>query len=514
MSNLKLDEIKKNIYNNIDNLLLKYNDDEDSLNILTNYIQIQLPEILINKRKILLERRERKDNLLLKHKEFMNLFLKENQYYYSSSTEIYFTYNQINYFVIKEDDIIYNILSSIGNKSEISPWKYKIKTSIIKSIKEQFIWNSIPESQTIQNIIDLLIKYFNNKNEVKYFLTIIGDIFLKKNNSYSYLINSNSKNLIKLINYQFSLYFGQISFLNFFKHKIPNSHNIKLRLINFTNNQIEIFNSNDSLIKNIINLIIVSFYYSNKYGDSDNFIIKSFDENLESYALLFKNFSYEDLINNFLKEKFESCNNVNCTSKNMNFLLKTYFDEIHIPSNFIPIQFKTILQVKLIYDSEKDLYKNITSKSLPLVSNFIKFWEDNLIYDESEFDLEISEICLLFKKYCIGKNSDLKFNENTIINLINHFFPNITIENNLFINNYNCNLWNKKNELITFINYIQNMKNETESNNLDGTESNNLNLQLNNNSYYSLYNYYCKNYKKNDNKIGKRYFEKFLYLYI
>ena len=83
MSNLKLDEIKKNIYNNIDNLFLKYNDDEDSLNILTNYIQIQLPEILINKRKLLLERRERKDNLLLKHKEFMNLFLKDNQYYYN-----------------------------------------------------------------------------------------------------------------------------------------------------------------------------------------------------------------------------------------------------------------------------------------------------------------------------------------------------------------------------------------------------------------------------------------------
>ena len=53
---------------------------------------------------------------------------------------------------------------------------------MIKKIKCQNLFSIIPNSDTIQNCLNLLIpNIFSNKQEAKYFLTIIGDCILKKN---------------------------------------------------------------------------------------------------------------------------------------------------------------------------------------------------------------------------------------------------------------------------------------------------------------------------------------------
>ena len=58
-------------------------------------------------------------------------------------------------------------------------------------IKESTILNLIPERFTIQKCINLLlsINIFNTKEETKYFLIIIGDLILKKNDNLIYLIS-------------------------------------------------------------------------------------------------------------------------------------------------------------------------------------------------------------------------------------------------------------------------------------------------------------------------------------
>ena len=83
---------------------------------------------------------------------------------------------------MKEDDIVYNLLSTVSydNKSLID-WKHKTKISLLKKIKERSIFSVIPESKTIQYVLNLLTPtYFLTKNEAKYFLTCIGDNILKK----------------------------------------------------------------------------------------------------------------------------------------------------------------------------------------------------------------------------------------------------------------------------------------------------------------------------------------------
>ena len=60
-------------------------------------------------------------------------------------------------------------------------WKFKIKTNIIKIIKESCLFSTIPESETIQYILNNIYpNIFKTKNHIKHFLTIVGDNILGK----------------------------------------------------------------------------------------------------------------------------------------------------------------------------------------------------------------------------------------------------------------------------------------------------------------------------------------------
>ena len=79
------------------------------------------------------------------------------KYYYINSSDLFISYDSENFKVEKEDDILYKILSSISQDENLKPWKYKIKISVIKKIKESTILNLIPERFTIQKCINLLL---------------------------------------------------------------------------------------------------------------------------------------------------------------------------------------------------------------------------------------------------------------------------------------------------------------------------------------------------------------------
>ena len=182
------------------------------------------------------------------------------------------------------------------------PWKFKIKTSIIKNIKEIPILNSLPESQTIQNVQNILLKIFETKNEVKYFLTIIGDIVLKKNDNNINIISNNSKPILRTIENIGSQYFGHISLSNQFKFKY-HDHNYNDCRILITNNEDE---THEIILKNIIDIIIVACYYSNRYNNADNFLESLNDSILVERILFLKNNTQESIIDKFINSKILS----------------------------------------------------------------------------------------------------------------------------------------------------------------------------------------------------------------
>ena len=135
----------------------------------------------------------------------------------------------------------------------------------------------------------------------------------------------------------------------------------------------------------------------------------------------------------------------------------------------------------------------IQAPVFPKFSNFIKFWDQCITENTNEFYLEIEEILNLFKNFS-GKSCS-NINEDEILNLIKHFYPDIIIENNKYILCISCTLWDKKKELSDFLDLIK-------------LESHNINSD-------NLYNQYLDYNKKTSKKnkfpiINKNYFELFL----
>jgi hypothetical protein len=166
---------------------------------------------------------------------------------------------------------------------------------------------------------------------------------------------------------------------------------------------------------------------------------------------------------------------------------------------------KTILKTKYNYDEETDTFINITSKYLPIQSDFIKFWENNINIISGEAfinELEIDEICSLFKLWTKTSENLLtngNISEENVIKILKHFFPNVEIVEDKYVLNISCGLWNKINDIYSSFQYIK-----------EQIEQNNSLIMLI--SFEDAYNFYYKfcNIKSCKFIVSKRYFEKYL----
>ena len=131
-------------------------------------------------------------NLLSKEKsyreefenEIVDRFLNENKVYFNSTSQLYIYYNKNDYSIMNIEDITIHIFNYIKECREnvTTDSKYKIKNKIIKKAKEQDIKNNIPDSETIQLILNFLCpNIFKSKIESKYFLILLGDVINGKN---------------------------------------------------------------------------------------------------------------------------------------------------------------------------------------------------------------------------------------------------------------------------------------------------------------------------------------------
>ena len=483
-----------------------YENDEHLLQKLINFINVDLPNNLINIRKLNQERINRKLLLTEAHNEFVNNFINvhKNIYFYCTTTEIFFKYDNNNYYSIKEDDIIHSILSTISLQNNFSneknnleqqliPWKYKIKISIIKQIRDNSIFLSLPESKTIQKIISLFYPaIFNTKNEAKYFLTILGDNIFRKSNNIIHLTQSLIKPILRILENFGGKYFGHIPLQNSFRYKY-HDHNYQdcrlLRTKNFLFNE----ELSDLFSKHIIDIFVICCHYSKRYNSADEFLLKHADIELSNYSLFLKNNNSSEIIKIFINSKIEKSLDSIISFKNIIYLWKCFLDERNIPNIIFCSNLKRLLRENLEYNENEDTFCGYTSPGLPFVSNFLKFWDQCIVEDMNEYFLEVEEICILFKNW-LGKNNG-NITEENILNLIKHFYPEINIENNKYVLSISCSLWDKKKEILDFL----------------MSQTDNIKLISN----YDLYCRYTEFYKKNSKKhklpiIDKKYFDLFL----
>jgi hypothetical protein len=509
-------------YDSIQNLFKKYENNEYMLQRIHNHVVNYLPNILENELKNHEKRVNRNTYLTNEQQIFIQIFLSKNQYFYLPSSNYFYEYNGKNYYIIKDDDIIYKLLSSISKDRILLQWKHKTKFNIIKQIKERSLLNSIPETNTIQNVLNVLYPYiFTTKNQAKYFLTILGDNILKKNTNLIFLANQKIKNILSEIDTIAYVTISSTNVTHNFMIKYHETHtydNCRLIKIN-ENSSIEVWK--EILKKNGLDLICVAAHYSSRYENSDNYLDTKADEELKNYSYYLKNVSQQEIVTKFCNKCFQTIvpednNNTNTINtinkiewKNVHFIWKQFISSLSIPNMIYSNTLKNILKDIYNYDEQTDSFINITSKYLPIESDFIKFWEQTITIDNEttepgiEGELELDELCMLFKNWSKQTDNILLSNgnisEENVLKILKHFFPNIVIVEDKYVLKINCSVWNKNKDINKSFEFIKN----------ELIQHNHLALI----SFDDAYNYYCKfcNIKSYKFIISKRYFEKYLH---
>jgi hypothetical protein len=516
-------DIKQKCFESVQDLFQKYENNEYMLQRIHNHVVNYLPSILDNELKNHEKRVNRNMYLTNEQQIFIQVFLNKNQYYYLPNNNCFYEYNGKNYFIIKDDDIIHKLLSNISKDRVLLQWKHKTKFNILKQIKERSLFTTIPETDTIQNVLNILYPYiFNTKNQAKYFLTILGDNILKKNQNLIFLANSKIKKILSEIDTIAYFSVGTTNITNNFIIKYHENHsydNCRLIKVN-ENSSIDIWK--ETLIHNGLDLICVSTHYSNRYENSDNYLNTKADEELKNYTYYLKNIPQQEIISSFCNKCFQTIdiNNTNSNNpstkiewKNVHFIWKQFISSLSLPNMIYSNTLKNLLKEIFTYDETTDSFINITSKYLPIESDFIKFWEKTIIiYDQNNFEdsinfeeeIEVDELCTLFKNWVKQQNEELllsngNISEENVVKILKHFFPTIEIIEDKYVLNISCTMWNKTKDITKSFEFI---KNELKKNEL---------LTLI--SFDDAYNYYFKfcNSKSYKFIISKRYFEKYLY---
>ena len=465
------------------NLFTTYKDNEYVIKKLNDKIKNTLP-IEVMAWKYESEKKYNKSKI----NEFINNFFIEKTYYYSKKQNLFLIYDGKNYREISEDNLLFEILEKITAVKELQEKKKEIKDIIMGKIKKNNFNHSIPESFTIQTIINYLHPViFKSKEETKYFLCILGDNILRKTkNEYNYIISEKAEKFIKHIGDCYSDYFNnKIIIQNFMKTYKYKSKN---RLLDFNLNIGNELCWKFFVDNFILDLVAVAQHYSIRYDNSEKYL-KNRIEN-QSKILLFDNYDENNntnisLINYFYNQCIDLDVGQYITVNELYYLLRSFLNKENIPFMFSK---EDIIKKLIIYFETNGItvnenkIKNISNKKIGLLREFNKFWNDYINKDVSE-ELEISELKYLFK--VINKKN---FEEDDIKDIL-YYIHDVNLFNKKKLIGYSSLLWDKKDSIKKT---LKKCSIEITSDHID------------------LYKQYCKCLKDSDNDliVSKSYFMK------
>ena len=533
-------------FDKIQELFQKYENDSYMAQRLHFHVTSILPSTLENESKNHEKRVLRNHFLTNEQQVFIQVFLSKNQYFYLPNNNCFYQYNGQKYSAVKEDDIQFQLLSSISNDRTLMQWKYKTKINIIKQIKDRHLFSEKfkPETDTIQHILKLLCStLFATKNQVKYFLTIIGDNILKKSNNLIFLTKPKTKKTIVELENIAYITIGMQNITHNLVTKYHENYNYEnCRLLKIRDN-IDTDIWKDILRQNGLDLLCVAAHYSNRYGSSENFMNQNTDESLNNYTLYLKNNNINSIVDNFCKNSIDNVVSTNVTDndtsltpistsnhpskfsinwKNMHYMWKQYISANSLPNMMYSSALKILLTERLQYDASADTFYNVTSKYLPAVSDFIRFWDKNIVVSvtqPNEFDneFEIDELCDLFKKWACNKSNNCcssgTIGEHDVLKIIKHFFPTIEIIEKKYVLNVSCVLWDKLIDINASIAITKAQLLTNSTNNAASSNTNLLHLVPFDEIYDNYFNYCTKNKTASNSSkfvVSKRYFEKYL----
>lgn len=479
-TNSNIDIIKKECITCIENLIDNYKNSDLALSKIHKYCSSLIKSSVENSLKAEISRNERMINIKEKSESFIGSFIDSYPQYFYFQNNTFVSYDGEKYELCSEDQISNRIIMVLSMDQTLSNRKHKIRASIIKRLRDRGTIMAIPSSHTIQNVLrPLYPSIFETRNETKYFLTIIGSALMKKPSDNIYFVHHRAKQFIDYL----------ISGLTFLKPSSGTmlSNLFKYRFQNHSLNNartLRIQGSGDSLYYpniNVIDLFFVAQYYTMRYGSSEAML--SVSNTLSNNVKILGNIGSEQgLIDWFIDEAFIPSENDNIDVKTVQFMWKRFCSKKKIPN---AIQNNCIVKLALnnkkvasAFDNDKHCFINYKGNHQfnPSIDIFNRFWEETITLSDSndpnyEFkQLEIDELITLFtsweRKHMSKqhhKHSIPNLDEDVIISYIKHFYPNVDIEDEKYLNGITCNLWDKQHEVSNFI------ENYLEENSDDGT---------------------------------------------
>jgi hypothetical protein len=473
-------------------MIEQYSGNEYIMGRLCNYVETVLPAALKNWEKTHQQREERKQQLTSDRNEFTERFMHKSNCFYTPQNELFVRYDGHHFSAYSEDDIQHQILTTITAEKSLVAWKHKIKNNIIKRIRDKSPLAAIPESQTIQfAITSIYPQIFPSKNHAKYFLTVVGDALLGKNeDNLIYIASPSAKELVREIGNQGYTYFGMSNVLQMIKFKFYDHSYTSCRLLHVNDDGKPISISWD-VSKYILDILCVATHYSQRYGSADGFLKQCTETRLIDHALYLHRNTPETIVDLFLEKTIQPCQSASIRCKNMIFLWKKFLEEKNVPNIMFYGSLKTMFKNKLAYSEDDDCFTNVTSIHLPLVASFMQFWETTISEDEGELEIEIDELSSVFKNWA-GK-SFTNATDELLLELIRHFYPDVAIEEDKYILNIKCSLWDKRQDVLNSLELFKMTCLETEETALQ--------------SLYGAYQFYSTQ-NKADCVVSKCYFEK------
>jgi hypothetical protein len=411
---------------------------------------------------------------------------------------------------------------SASISTSASSIKYKIKNRIIKSIQSRDILSSIPESRTIQNVIGHLYPaLFRTRDHAKYFLTILGDVLLKKSAPLIYFIPPLAKEFIKDLGGECYGLFGSGSnaFATAFKFKYYEHQYKDCRIVDIhapaasSSGSASVAHHRPTLLRlshtpelksSTIDLFCVSAHYSHRFGSADGFLEHHCKTpEVATQAWFFRGRTEQQIISEFVDYSTEPASSDHgITMPNMLYLWKLYLSEFRLPSMIFAATLRSKLadyaSASTSASTPSDIFPNRTSRYLPIVSQFRRFWGEQCFINDTEIELEIDELSTLFNEYAgTTAVATATASDATLLGILRHFYPDVIIEDDKYILNVGCLLWDKNTEINE---YLEQFKNQCVTHNLSFPQP-----------LYNAYEYYCgKCYLVAKRRIiSKRYFEKY-----
>ena len=499
--------MEKELSKKIISLYNKFKKDEFILNklvqIIDNLDNTLENEIISRNKKI-----ELSNKIWNSQIELLSVLKKKYEYSFFKQKNLFFIKNNDEYLIIKEDDIYLNISDEINNFPLLFPYKFKTINYVMKQIKEQSLLNQEPSHIKIEVITKFFMENIficeNDKSYSNYqtilFLICLGEIIFKKNNNLTFFINPSLKSVISIIDdcifnkSGINSNFINGNFITKY-HKDQERNNYRVL---FCNNNIDLEKISKFLLNYPITFLLVCSNYLTKYDSTNNFIsiIKDNSSNLFENILFLKEKTNKEIIKDFVKFSLESDNQekLPISWKNMVFIWNNYLDIHNLPNMMYAQTLKEEVDKLIKYDSEHDVYINVTSKYLPKISDFLIYWDENFIIykdpkdiytEEGIYELELEELIILYKN-----QKKISINKNELEKIINYYYPSVIIECQK-IQNVKCKIWDKNKEIDFYLTHMVS--------NSDITPKINL-----------IYNSYKEFYKESTSFCSFKYFSEYL----